>query len=645
MLGLSIVNFCVYMAFLGFTLASQIVLLGLSFINKTFVFFTSKDFMKYITALNEFWQLPPSDVVGTLKFAFQEMVAPRSKPLDDRNIPFERLMQILAKLPQDDSASIQVQSKLIQQFWDDIQKPQYVFPEYGFRQADGSYNSVIYPNMGKAGTPYARTVSSKRIRLADNYLPPPDVLFDTLLDRRDKFVPHPFNISTLFFYLATLITHDLFHSSAANPMINNATSYADLSVLYGDSKADQWLIRTGKKGLIKPDSFADKRVTFLIPGVAALLIVFSRNHNFIAQKLLEFNQDNRFNASRGEEAQDELLFQTARLVNGACYANLILHNYVRCILGLPIDTDFVLDPLMDPPKSDSKNGNTVSLEFNFVYRWHSALGEEDTRWLEESKINLLYKEFKVEVTKLLKESAGDDEQTVKQKVNALLAQKLTKLNTNVAPEEIDTGVIIGLQRGPDGRYSDADLVNLLKNGMDNVAGKLGSSMVPTSFKEVEMAGIIQSRMAGCCTLNEFRRYFNLKEYETFEEINSDPRIAKTLRTLYRHPNNVELYPGILVESTKTGGGICLPYTTSRAILSDAVNLLRNDRFLTDEYNPARLTNWGYEYTIGTGSFNKKYHGSVFPRLLKEAFPSQFKGDDEPYLLSRFYIMKGRGKND
>ncbi|ORX79734.1 heme peroxidase [Basidiobolus meristosporus CBS 931.73] len=640
MLGLSIVNLGVYAVYFSVTIAAQIVLFGLTVLSKTVQFFISRDFIKYINALNEFLQLPPSDVVGTLKFGFQEVVSPKSKPMDDRSIPFERLMQIVAKLPQNDPASIGIQRKLIQQFWDDLQKPQYVFPEYGYREADGSNNSVIYPNMGKANTPYARSVTSKRIRLTDNYLPAPDVLFDTLLDRGDKFVPHPFNINTLLFHLATLITHDLFHSSPTNPMINQATSYADLSVLYGDSKESQWSIRTGKKGLIRPDSFADRRVTFLLPGVGALLIVFSRNHNFIAQKLLEINQDNRFSANRGEDVQDEHLFQTARLINGACYANLILHNYVRCILGLPADTDFTLDPLMEPPKSDSRNGNAVSLEFNFVYRWHSALGEKDTRWLEESRINQQYREFKTEVSSIIKTTPPDE---VHDKINSLLAQKLSVIDPGVKPEDIDKGLIIGLRRGPDDRYADADIVNLLKSSMDSVAGKLGAGMVPTSFKDVEIAGIMQSRMAGCCTLNEFRRYFNLKEYETFEEINPDPRIAKTLRALYRHPNNVELYPGIVVESTKTNGGISLPYTTSRAILADAVNLLRNDRFLTDEYNPARLTNWGYEYTVGTGSYNKRFHGSVFPRMLREAFPEQFKADDDPYLISPFYITKGRGK--
>ena len=42
-----------------------------------------------------------------------------------------------------------------------------------------------------------------------------------------------------------------------------------------------------------------------------------------------------------------------------------------------------------------------------------------------------------------------------------------------------------------------------------------------------------------------------------------------------------------------GVGIAPTYTISRAILSDAVALVRGDRFYTIDYNSKNLTNWGY----------------------------------------------------
>jgi hypothetical protein len=35
-------------------------------------------------------------------------------------------------------------------------------------------------------------------------------------------------------------------------------------------------------------------------------------------------------------------------------------------------------------------------------------------------------------------------------------------------------------------------------------------------------------------------------YETFEDVNSNPEIANTLRHLYEHPDYIELYPGIVI---------------------------------------------------------------------------------------------------
>ena len=66
--------------------------------------------------------------------------------------------------------------------------------------------------------------------------------------------------------------------------------------------------------------------------------------------------------------------------------------------------------------------------------------------------------------------------------------------------------------------------------------------------------------------------------------------------MYGHPDNIELYPGILVEDVKApmepGAGICANFTVTYAILSDAVALVRGDRFYSADYSPATLTNFG-----------------------------------------------------
>lgn len=99
------------------------------------------------------------------------------------------------------------------------------------------------------------------------------------------------------------------------------------------------------------------------------------------------------------------------------------------------------------------------------------------------------------------------------------------------------------------------------------------------------------------SLNEFRKFFGLKPHETFEDINPDPEIVNTLRGFYGHPDLVEAYPAMWLEDGKPrmdpGQGACVPYTVGRAIFSDAVTLVRSDRYYTIDYTAASLTNWGF----------------------------------------------------
>lgn len=60
--------------------------------------------------------------------------------------------------------------------------------EHAWRSADGSGNNVTDPNLGKAGEPYARSVSQSK-PLAHHQMPDPGLIFDTLL-RRDKVRAH-----------------------------------------------------------------------------------------------------------------------------------------------------------------------------------------------------------------------------------------------------------------------------------------------------------------------------------------------------------------------------------------------------------------------------------------------------------------------
>jgi hypothetical protein len=249
-------------------------------------------------------------------------------------------------------------------------------------------------------------------------------------------------------------------------------------------------------------------------------------------------------------------------------------------------------------------GNVVSAEFNLCYRWHSCISERDEKWIEEFYHELSGKEGK--------------DLTIPDLIGGF-----AKFESRIPADPLER-TFGKFKRGPDGKYSDDDLVECIVSSIEDCAGSFGGRNVPTSMRAVEILGIIQGRKWNVAGLNEFRKYFGLKPYETFEDINSDPGIADALRRLYGHPDFVELYPGLVAEENKKpmvpGVGIAPTYTISRVVLSDAVCLVRGDRYYTVDYTPRNLTNWGYNDVQYDFNIN---HGCVFYKLFIRAFPNHF----------------------
>jgi hypothetical protein len=152
--------------------------------------------------------------------------------------------------------------------------------KYAFRSADGSNTNPLFPTLGQAGSPYARSVPSTNIS-PKSALPDPGLVFDTLL-KRDKFTEHPSGMSSLFFAFADLVIHSIFNTNHTDWAINDASSYLDLSVLYGSSESQVDSVRNKNGyGKLWDDVFADSRLLFMPPASCALLVLLNRNHNVI----------------------------------------------------------------------------------------------------------------------------------------------------------------------------------------------------------------------------------------------------------------------------------------------------------------------------------------------------------------------------
>lgn len=414
---------------------------------------------------------------------------------------------------------------------------------------------------------------------------------------------------------------DIFQTDYREQHLNKTSSYLDLSILYGDVKEQQDLIRSHQGGKLKPDCFSEGRLQALPAACGVLLVMLNRFHNHVVEQLAEINENGRFTKPRDglpeEEAKkawakyDEDLFQTGRLITCGLYINITLYDYLRTIVNLNrTNSTWCLDPRAQMEKAGatpSGLGNQCSVEFNLAYRWHSTIAQGDEKWIEQVYFDLMGKPAEeVSMHELLMGM---------KKVDSLLDPDPSKRT------------FARLQRQEDGTFKDEELVQILTHACEDVASSFGPRNIPKALRSIEILGIEASRRWHVGSLNEFRKHFGLKTYDTFEEINSDPEIANNLRHLYEHPDYVELYTGIICEEPKEpmipGVGIAPTYTISRAVLSDAVALVRGDRHYTIDYNPRNLTNWGYNECRYDLNINQ---GCVFYKLATRAFPNWFKSD-------------------
>ena len=562
----------------------------------------------------------------------------KGEPLNDKDMLMEYLVQAAACLPPDHEMSQKITQNFVTQLWDDLQHPPQTLlgDEYQYRQPDGSKNNYVCPHIGAAGMPYART-ASPMIKQA-GMMPDPGTLFDSLMARKSpEGKTHPNKISSMLFYLASIIIHDVFKTNRDDFNISDTSSYLDLAPLYGSTWAEQKRMRTidgeMKDGRIKPDCFSETRLLTFPPGVGALLIMFNRYHNYVVEQLAAINEGGRFTENPrkvtveryGEtiNKRDDDLFQTARLITCGLYVNIILIDYVRTILNLNrTDDNWQLNPRAQweggPPVA---TGNQVSAEFNLVYRWHAAISHRDDLWTQE-----LFKEM-VEPYGMNAETAGQPENIGK--FLGILGKKEAELKGQDPLERafptLQSERLDRVKEGPfKDNYEDDDLAKIITAGIEDCANAMGPQQVPTVLRAIEILGIMQARTWQCATLNEFRKRFSLLPHRKFSDITENVEVQEALRHLYDTPDNVELYPGLVVEDAKRpmapGSGLCPSYTISRGVLSDATALVRGDRFFTSSYTPASLTNWGYQEVASDPSVD---NGCVMYKLLLRGLPNNY----------------------
>lgn len=358
-----------------------------------------------------------------------------------------------------------------------------------------------------------------------------------------------------------------------------------------------------------------------------------------------------------EQKLDEDLFQTARLVTCGMYINISVHDYLKVLMQLhPENTAWTLDPrkeipggLLSTKEQEIRRGigNQVSAEFNLLYRFHSPISRRDTKWSESFLAQILDpvigsgKEggggMSAEELQFQVKSGKLDIQTLKLALMQMYRQGATTEQKAAMPFFPPT-FGEGYKREEDGHFSSDQLAEEIIASMQDPICQFGARNVPKFFRSIEMLGILQSRKWEVATLNEFRSFFGMSKHTRFEDINTSKDIQNSLRDLYDNVDLVELYPGLMVE----GNGRNLdPGTTGpngsgtalwRGVFSDAVTLVRSDRFYTTDWNVGSLTAWGMKEVTYDPTISK---GSVMHRLFQRAFPGTFKFDSL-HLWQPFY---------
>lgn len=357
--------------------------------------------------------------------------------------------------------------------------------------------------------------------------------------------------------------------------------------------------------------------------------------------LKDVNPDQRKKFEAGYDAAwaklDDDLFNTARLITCGMYIQISVHDYLRALMGFhQYDTNFTLDPRseFDQKKTSRGIGNQVTVEFNLLYRFHCAISLKDEAYTEEyirkqlnvpQPSNMSLQEFLMRMA-ASKQKAKEDEAKVKG------APEPCEVTFGI-PDELPEDQSQQFKRNPiTGLFSDKQMIEALTAAMDDPISNFGPRNVPKCLKAVEIMGILQARKWEVGTLNDFREFFGMTRHQTFESMAKNVEIQNALRDLYEHPDKVELYPGIFCEADESmnldPGPKDAKSTLWDSIFSDAITLVRSDRFYTVDWNTNSLTSWGMREVTPDNDICKS---SVFHRLIQRAFPGWF-----PYNSIRFF---------
>ena len=506
-----------------------------------------------------------------------------------------------------------------------------------WRTADGSFNDLHDPDMGRAGTRFGRNVPLAYTypRADSELLDPNPRLVSQMLLTRKEFIPTP-SLNMLAAAWIQFQVHDWFsHDTTPDrtrapfevpildrdpwpgnrPMridrtqpdptrvegarpgpltfVNRVTHWWDGSQLYGSEVRTQRAVRSGLDGKLK--LLPDGRLLPLDPdpmkhgieltgfndnwwlGLSLFHHLFTWEHNAVCDRL----------RAEYPSWQDEELFQTARLITAALIAKIHEVEWVPTVLAHP--------SVQRGARASwwgvlgARIGKSVGrLPSHFPLR-DMLSGIPGSRTDHHAAPYAISEEF-VSVYRmhsfmmpeeLIVHCAADD--TVRTRLP--LVDILGPGSRNALETFGPVDLVYSLARTLPGALCLGNYPPALQQ-FDRSPGTGAPSWI-----DIATLDILRDRERGVPRYNQFRELLHLPPIRSFEELNT--QWAGELSKVYGTMDKVDLMVGLFAETPPPGFGFS--DTTFRIFLLMNARRLKSDRFFTTDYTPAVYTRTGLDW--------------------------------------------------
>ncbi len=276
-------------------------------------------------------------------------------------------------------------------------------------------------------------------------------------------------------------------------------------------------------------------------GYVMLNTLCIREHNRLCDEL----------ASNYPDWDDERLFQTSRNILMAIILKIIMEEYINHI------TPYHFKLFADPEaftKESWHRPNYMAIEFDFVYRWHSAIPETFN--------------YNGKPTKLV-ESLWNNKLFIDQGLGALMEETCSQAGTK-----------IGLFNTPD------ILVEL-----------------------TELPSIRLGRKLQLASYNDYRELCGFPRVTRFEQITGNEFAQEKLKELYGHVDNIEFFVGLYAEDGRENSTI--PSLVARLIGIDAFSQALTNPLLSPKiFNKETFSAVGWEIIQNTNTVSDLVNRNV-----------------------------------